>query len=59
MTDKSLEGLEAFGMDVVCEDSIITEPPFPEFVQLCDDLEFVSKEHVLRNKHTQHYFLQA
>jgi hypothetical protein len=42
--------LEETRMDSFPED-IYTTPPFPQLAQLCDDLEFISKELVLRNKH--------
>ena len=41
--------------DVRSHDSVITEPPFPESAQLCDELEYVSRELTLRNNHDKFF----
>jgi hypothetical protein len=46
---------EELEMHDLGDESIITEPPFPPHAQLCDELDFVTKELVLRSTHEQHF----
>ena len=46
MTD---EVVSAFELRDLGRESAFTEPPFPETAQLCNELEFVSKELTLRD----------
>lgn len=49
------QDVDACEMNAIREETVISEPPFPESAQLCDDLEFVSKELSLRVRHPQLY----
>jgi hypothetical protein len=55
MVDKSLE---AYEINEAFEDCAVTEPPFPESAQLCDELNFDAKELSLRHR-TDKFFKQA